>query len=134
MVRSCAVDKRVTHSLLSTFSANNVNITGSILAPKSEVTIDAPPTSPVEGHPYTLMCSIRNRISNVTPLIEWVGPDGQIINGSDEIIVGPVAMTTTAVFLPITFVSPSVLNSGIYTCRADEGSPFVKIALDIQGW
>ncbi|KAL5457039.1 hypothetical protein EMCRGX_G034274 [Ephydatia muelleri] len=119
-------------SVLS-LDANNVNITGSILAPKSEVTIDAPPTSPVEGHPYTLMCSIRNRISNVTPLIEWVGPDGQIINGSDEIIVGPVAMTTTAVFLPITFVSPSVLNSGIYTCRADEGSPFVKIALDIQG-
>ncbi len=74
------------------------------------------------GQLYTLYCVVY---SDITPQVKWMGPDGTVLNGDDDIIIGdPVVMENGTVILPLSFSNLHTSHAGRYSCQSVVSNPF----------
>ncbi len=86
------------------------------------VNINAPqmPLSPGQSH--TLSCVVY---SDITPQVKWMGTDGSVLVGDDDINIGDlVVMENGTVVLPLSFSSLRTSQAGTYTCQSVVSNPF----------
>ncbi len=77
---------------------------------------------------YTLLCTVTVIPSmKLPPTVEWVGPGGDVIEGSDgNRTVSAVVTQGTVSTLSLTFNPVFSSDGGRYTCRASINAPLVK--------
>ncbi len=85
------------------------------------VNINAPQMPLTPGQSHTLYCVVY---SDITPQVKWMGPDGTVLIGDDDIIVGdPVVMENGTVILPLNFSRLRTSQAGQYTCQSVVSTP-----------
>ncbi len=73
------------------------------------------------GQSHTLYCVVY---SDITPQVKWMGPDGSVLIGDDDIIIGdPVVMENGTVILPLNFSTLHTSQAGQYTCQSVVSTP-----------
>ncbi len=87
------------------------------------------------GRSYTLYCVVY---SDITPQVKWMGPDGSVLVGDDDIIIGdPVVMENGTVVLRLRFSDLRTSQAGQYTCQSVVSNPvstkFDTQTISIQG-
>ncbi len=82
----------------------------------------------LHGTEYTLLCTVTG-IPGMTlpPSVEWVGTDGDVIEGSDgNRTVSAVMSQGTVSTLSLTFNPVLSSDGGKYTCRASINVPWMN--------
>ena len=82
--------------------------------------ITAPGGTPSAGESYTLTCTVEvvERLV-VTPDVEWLDPDNNVITTGGDITVGSPQPSGTTTTLILTFNPLLTSYGGEYTCRAN---------------
>ena len=83
-------------------------------------------TEPVYNNTFVLTCTATllgppksARYLLQQPIIEWVGPDGNVLNSSDGIIVGEQIALQNKATETLTFSSLKYTHEGQYICRTN---------------
>ena len=82
--------------------------------------ITAPDGTPSAGESYTLTCTVEvvERLV-VTPDVEWLDPDNNVVATGGDITVGSPETSGTTTTLTLTFNPLLTSHGGEYTCRAN---------------
>ena len=83
-------------------------------------------TEPVYNETFVLTCTATLLVPPKLawyllqqPIIEWVGPDGNVLNSSDGIIVGDQIALQNKATQTLTFSSLKYEHEGSYICRTN---------------
>ena len=90
------------------------------------ITVDASGTS-VAGETYSLTCSVRlEQELRQSPVIEWIGPDGRVMENGTPVDVSLSSSPTTMTLL---FSPLHTSHGGTYWCRATVTDAAAKIVI-----
>ena len=82
-------------------------------------------TEPVYNDTFVLTCTVTLRPPKLAwyifqqPIIEWVGPNGKVLNTSDGIIIGEQIALQNKATQTLTFSSLNYAHEGPYICRTN---------------
>ena len=81
----------------------------------------------LHGTEYTMLCTVTGIPGmRLTPTVEWVGPDGDVIEESDgNRTLGNVVTRGTVSTLSLTFNPVLSSDGGRYTCRTSVNVPWM---------
>ena len=83
------------------------------------------------GTEYTLVCTATKDVSLTTAIleVEWFGPNGNLITGTEEgiTVTGQASTTDTELTSSLTFTSLKTSQGGEYTCSVNLTIPEANV-------
>ena len=79
------------------------------------MSIDAVESTAFAGSSYTLNCTV---MSDLRPVIKWIGPDGNPVNSTDSITVDEPVYDSNKTYVSLRFLALRTSQAGRYTCHS----------------